>query len=221
MRRRYLFSGELKQDLVSVLPVELAYAWLGPRAWLRWVRLAKARVFSRCLSGLEAVVPSAVVLRVANTLSYILYVIHLNACVYYAFSAWQGFGSLGGPDGGPDRWTFPDEGVAYVRCFYFTTKLATSIGNNPGPSNVLECLYVTACWLSGVFVLALLLGQIRDIVGTAAKNRDHFRRAMDAALTNANRLKLPPHLINRIRSWFIYTWQQQKTLGQSSSISIV
>ncbi len=49
---------------------------------------------------------------------------------------------------------------AYSRCFYFTTKLATSIGNNPQPTNVVEYIYVSISWMMGVFVFAILLGQV-------------------------------------------------------------
>ena len=49
-------------------------------------------------------------------------------------------------------------GNAYIRCFYFTAAVATSTGNNPSPTNVVEYVYMTFSWMMGVFVFALLLG---------------------------------------------------------------
>ncbi|KIH54443.1 cyclic nucleotide-binding domain protein [Ancylostoma duodenale] len=93
--------------------------------------------------------------------------------------------------------------------------------------------------MMGVFVFALLLGQvqlryasvtltaqvtisdltqIRDIVSNANRTREEYRRKMDMALSECKRLGLPKELTNRVRDWFIYTWEQQKTLDEKKLI---
>ncbi|PIO59273.1 hypothetical protein TELCIR_19270, partial [Teladorsagia circumcincta] len=72
--------------------------------------------------------------------------------------------------------------------------------------------------MMGVFVFALLLGQIRDIVSNANRTREEYRRQMDMALSECKRLGLPKELTNRVRDWFIYTWEQQKTLDEKKLI---
>jgi len=41
---------------------------------------------------------------------------------------------------------------------------------------------MTFSWMMGVFVFALLLGQIRDIVSNANKNNEEFRTTMDRVM---------------------------------------
>lgn len=103
--------------------------------------------------------------RISKSLGYLIYVIHVNSCIYYSISAWEGLKST--------DWTYNGQGNAYLRCFYFATKVATSIGNTEDPTNVVENLYMLISWMMGVFIVAMLLGQVINILMILFKDAQH------------------------------------------------
>ena len=80
---------------------------------------------------------------------------------------------------------------------------ATSIGKNKKPTNVAEILFMTASWLMGVFVFAILIGDIRDIVGNARRNALTFQAKLDAITTYMNNNKVAKSVqVSLLRSKF-------------------
>ncbi|XP_020707806.2 cyclic nucleotide-gated cation channel beta-3 [Athalia rosae] len=206
-RKNYMRKWQFKMDILSLIPLDLLYFAYGYcQALLRIPRFFKVQTFWELYNCMDSVLSNPHVVRIARTLSYMLYLIHINACAYYAFSAWEGLGSNG--------WVFNGVGNAYIRCFYFATKTATSIGKNPKPENEYEYMFMTASWLMGVFVFALLIGQIRDIITTATYSRTEYRKLVDETLEYMRRLNLPGELQERVKLWFTFTWEQQHTLDE-------
>ncbi|KAH7718360.1 TAX-2 protein [Aphelenchoides avenae] len=221
MLKHYLMSRIFKLDLFSLLPLDLFYFLTGPVAAWRILRLLKVLSFWEFFDLLDSSFSNPYIIRIAKTFCYMIYIIHCNSCIYYMLSAWQAFGQIAyryKDQWYLNNWVYNNQGNAYIRCFYFTAAVATSTGNNPAPTNVIEYIYMTFSWMMGVFVFALLLGQIRDIVANANKNTDEFRRTMDKALGECKRMELPEHLTKRVRDWFMYTWEQQKTLDEKKLV---
>uniref|UniRef100_A0A8D9BSQ5 Cyclic nucleotide-gated cation channel beta-1 n=1 Tax=Cacopsylla melanoneura TaxID=428564 RepID=A0A8D9BSQ5_9HEMI len=205
---QYKLKLQYKMDLLALMPFDLLYFVFGlEMTFLRLPRLIKIQTFWEFCNHFDSVLASPYVVRVARTLTYMLYLIHLNACAYYTISAKEGLNI--------NSWVYDGKGNAYIRCFYFATKTATSIGKNPRPTNEMEYVFMTVSWLLGVFVFAVLIGQIRDIIATATKSQTEYRKLMDETLDYLRRLNVPPRIRERVKQWFSFTWEQQHTLDEN------
>ncbi|XP_076470113.1 uncharacterized protein LOC143300380 isoform X2 [Babylonia areolata] len=216
-KKHYVKKWMFKFDVLSMLPLDLIYIWvdqpwLRKYVWLRLPRMLKIQTFwefyVRCDQAAKS---SAHAVRIIKTMTYMLYLIHIETCGYYALSEYEGLNS--------NRWVYNNKGNAYIRCFYLATKTATSIGNNPKPTNVLEYMFMTLYWLSGVFVFALLIGQIRDIVEAAGQVKDNYRKKMDSALHYMQSINISTTIQDRARKWFLYNWDQSKTIDERSLVA--
>jgi len=151
-RKNYMRKLQFKMDVISLLPLDLLYLhpFFGPQAvFLRVPRFFKVQTFWEFFKLLDRSIASPHMLRVVKTLSYMLYMIHLTACAYYAVSYYKGeraescfmlivLMNCHQTGLGSNRWVFSGKGHPYVRCFAFATKTATSIGKNPKPYEVDE-----------------------------------------------------------------------------------
>lgn len=55
-------------------------------------------------------------------------------------------------------------------------------------------------------------------MAAADKNINHYREQIDRTVQFMNRLHLPNHVQNRVRTWFSYSWSTQKTLGMTLTV---
>lgn len=213
-QQHYHDSSMYKFDCLSLLPLDIAYLLVGPKPMLRISRLFKVQTFWQFFDRIDAIAKWPYFFRILRTLTYMMFLIHLNACAYYMISFLEGFDA--------NDWVYNGAGNAYIRCFYFAIRTATSIsGKMPKPTNVYEYLFMTVSWLFGIFVFAFLIGQIRDIVATATQNKAHYRQILDSIIRHMDNLNLDNDLQSRVRQWIAHTWDQQKVFNESKILYLL
>ncbi|KAF5273625.1 hypothetical protein FQR65_LT04624 [Abscondita terminalis] len=213
-KQYYLKDVQFKFDLLSLVPLDILYIHFGPDlVILRFTRFFKAHTFIAFCELIDKIIASPYIIRLTKTLMYMMYLIHINACAYYGFSLWEGIGT--------NEFVYDGLGNAYIVCFYFATKTATSIGKTPTPFQESQYIFMTYSWLMGVFVYAVLISQIRDIIATANRSQDEYRKLVDETLEYMRSLNLPQESLRRVQSWFNYTWKTQHTLDENTILDLL
>ena len=95
------------------------------------------------------------------------------------------------------------------------------LGKNKKPTNIPEILFMTMSWLVGVFVFAILIGDIRDIVGNARRSSSAFQLQMDAISAYLNKNKVDKVVQNRVKMWLNYTWEMQKSFDENQILEFL
>ncbi|XP_057688591.1 cyclic nucleotide-gated cation channel beta-3-like isoform X2 [Corythoichthys intestinalis] len=206
MRENYMSTERFKMDVASLFPLEIFYYWTGVNSLLRFPRLLKYHVFFEFNDRMEAVMKKAYIYRVIRTSTYLLYSLHINACLFYWGSDYQGLGST--------KWVYDGKGNAYVRCYYFAVKTLITIGGLPDPTTVFEICFQLLNYFVGVFAFSIMIGQMRDVVGAATAGENYYRACMDATSKYMNLYNIPKPVQNRIKTWYDYTWKSQGMLDE-------
>uniref|UniRef100_UPI00358F05AE cyclic nucleotide-gated channel beta-3-like n=1 Tax=Myxine glutinosa TaxID=7769 RepID=UPI00358F05AE len=207
MRKYYLHSLRFKFDIVSLLPLDLLYFVVGFNPLLRLPRFLKFGAFFEFNNRLEAILSKAFIYRVIRTTCYLLYTLHLNACLYYWASNYE--------ENRASVWTYDGEGNHYIRCYYFAVKSLLTIGGLPDPTSLFEISFQLLNYFLGVFAFSVIIGQMRDVIGAATAAKTHYRTSMDGTLAYMASYNIPRAVQNRVRSWYEYTWTSQGMLDET------
>lgn len=92
--------------------------------------------------------------RLAKMAGYLLLTVHIYACIYYAVSASEGFGT--------NSWVYDGQGISYIRCFYWALMSVATIHdlNERSPGNNLEFALGAFGHLVGVFIFAIVISEV-------------------------------------------------------------
>uniref|UniRef100_A0A8C6KT27 Cyclic nucleotide gated channel subunit beta 1a n=1 Tax=Nothobranchius furzeri TaxID=105023 RepID=A0A8C6KT27_NOTFU len=199
--------GDNERNVFLILfPMEILYYFTGVNSLLRFPRLLKYMVFFEFNDRMEAVMKKAYIYRVIRTSTYLLYSLHINACLFYWGSDYEGLGST--------KWVYDGKGNAYIRCYYFAVKTLITIGGLPDPTTVFEICFQLINYFVGVFAFSIMIGQMRDVVGAATAGENYYRACMDSTVKYMNSYHIPNEVQNRIKTWYDYTWKSQGMLDE-------
>ncbi|KFW63551.1 Cyclic nucleotide-gated cation channel beta-1, partial [Pygoscelis adeliae] len=207
MKENYLQSQRFKMDVVCLLPLDFLYLKVGVNPLLRFPRCLKYMAFFEFNSRLESILSKAYIYRVIRTTAYLLYSLHVNSCLYYWASAYEGLGST--------TWVYDGEGNSYIRCYYWAVKTLITIGGLPDPKTLFEIVFQLLNYFTGVFAFSIMIGQMRDVVGAATAGQTYYRSCMDDTIKYMNSYKIPKTVQNRVKMWYEYTWHSQGMLDES------
>ncbi|KAM3625080.1 uncharacterized protein V6R79_006570 [Siganus canaliculatus] len=206
MRENYMTTKRFQMDVISLFPMEILYYFTGVNSLLRFPRLLKYMVFSEFNDRMESVMKKAYIYRVIRTSTYLLYSLHINACLFYWGSDYEGLGST--------KWVYNGKGNAYIRCYYFAVKTLITIGGLPDPTTVFEICFQLINYFVGVFAFSIMIGQMRDVVGAATAGENYYRACMDSTVKYMTSYNIPKQVQNRIKTWYDYTWASQGMLDE-------
>uniref|UniRef100_A0A8C5JXH3 Cyclic nucleotide gated channel beta 3 n=1 Tax=Jaculus jaculus TaxID=51337 RepID=A0A8C5JXH3_JACJA len=207
LKRHYRSTRKFRLDVASTMPFEVFYIFFGFNPIFRTNRILKYTSFLEFNHHLESRMNKAYVYRVIRTIGYLLFILHINACVYYWASSYEGIGTT--------KWVYNGEGNKYLRCYYWAVRTLITIGGLPEPQTSFEIVFQLLNFFSGVFVFSSLIGQMRDVIGAATANQNNFRVCMDHVVAYMNNYSIPQSMQNRVRTWFEYTWNTQRILDES------
>ncbi|XP_009274324.1 PREDICTED: cyclic nucleotide-gated cation channel beta-3 [Aptenodytes forsteri] len=207
MKKFYHSSVKFRLDVISVLPFEMLYFFFGFNPAFRANRMLKHNTFFEFNDRLEAILDKAYIYRVIRTTGYLLFILHINACLYYWASDYEGLGST--------RWVYDGKGNMYLRCYYWAVRTLITIGGLPEPQTLFEIVFQLLNYFLGVFVFSSLIGQMRDVIGAATAGQNYYRSNMDNTVSYMNTYSIPKVVQNRVRTWYEYTWDSQGMLDES------
>ncbi|XP_047638900.1 cyclic nucleotide-gated cation channel beta-3 [Phacochoerus africanus] len=207
LKKHYRSSRKFQLDVASIMPFDVFYLFFGFKPIFRINRMLKYTSFFEFNHHLESTMNKAYIYRVIRTTGYLLFILHINACVYYWASNYEGIGTT--------RWVYDGEGNKYLRCYYWAVRTLITIGGLPEPQTTFEIVFQLLNFFSGVFVFSGLIGQMQDVIGAATANQNNFRICMDHTIAYMNTYSIPKIVQNRVRTWYEYTWDSQRMLDES------
>lgn len=183
LRDCYMSTFQFRLDFISMLPTDVFYLYFGlDYPEIRLNKLLRIGRMMEFFTRTETKTNYPNIFRIANLIMYILIIIHWNACFYYSFSKFIGFGA--------DDWVYPalddPEEPAYGEpmrkysfSLYWSTLTLTTIGETPPPALDSEFFFHVIDFLVGVLVFATIVGNIATMISNMNAAQSQFQARID------------------------------------------
>ncbi|XP_035515766.1 cyclic nucleotide gated channel subunit alpha 1a [Morone saxatilis] len=214
LRDRYLDSFQFRLDFISMLPTDIFYFYYGfDYPEIRLNKLLRIGRLMEFFTKTETKTNYPNIFRIGNLIMYILIIIHWNACFFFSFSKYIGFGA--------DDWVYPalddpDEPAfgepmrKYAFSLYWSTLTLTTIGETPPPALDSEFFFHVVDFLVGVLVFATIVGNIATMISNMNAAQAQFQARIDNIKQYMQVRKVSKDLELRVIKWFDYLWNNGK-----------
>ncbi|XP_026767590.3 cyclic nucleotide-gated channel rod photoreceptor subunit alpha [Pangasianodon hypophthalmus] len=215
LRARYIESIQFKLDLISMIPTDICYLFVGINyPEIRMNKLFRVNRLFEFFQRTETRTNFPNVFRISNLVMYIVIIIHWNACLYYSFSKAIGFGA--------DRFVYPDTTDPefgrlvrkYAYSMYWSTLTLTTIGETPPPEKDSEYFFVVTDFLVGVLIFATIVGNVGSMITNMNAARADFQARIDAIKQYMSFRNVTKDLEKRVIKWFDYLWTNKKAVDE-------
>ncbi|KAM6941766.1 cyclic nucleotide gated channel subunit alpha 1a [Lycodopsis pacificus] len=211
---RYIDSFQFRLDFISMLPTDFLYVFLGlDYPEIRINKLLRIGRMMEFFTRTETKTNYPNIFRIGNLIMYILIIIHWNACFYYSFSKYIGFGAddwVYPALDDPDKPAFGEFGRKYSFSLYWSTLTLTTIGETPPPALDSEFIFHVIDFLVGVLIFATIVGNIATMISNMNAAQAQFQSRIDNIKQYMQVRKVDKDLELRVIKWFDYLWNNGK-----------
>ncbi|KAK9540405.1 hypothetical protein VZT92_002859 [Zoarces viviparus] len=211
---RYIESFQFRLDFISMLPTDFLYLFLGlDYPEIRINKLLRIGRMMEFFTRTETKTNYPNIFRIGNLIMYILIIIHWNACFYFSFSKFIGFGAddwVYPALDDPDNLAFGEFGRKYSFSLYWSTLTLTTIGETPPPALDSEFIFHVIDFLVGVLIFATIVGNIATMISNMNAAQAQFQSRIDNIKQYMQVRKVDKDLELRVIKWFDYLWNNGK-----------
>ncbi|XP_023328034.1 cyclic nucleotide-gated cation channel alpha-3 [Eurytemora carolleeae] len=224
LRKNYIKNPFFIIDIISVLPTDLAYLFLGTQCHetvpcpviFRLNRVLRLDRMFEFFNKTETRTNFPNAFRITKIIYYILILVHWNACFFFAISFSIGFET--------DGWVYQgSENLhdQYIFSFWWSTLTLTTIGETAQPIQDSAHVFVILDFLVGVIIFATIVGNIGSMITNMSAARDEYQSRLDAIKQYLVFRKVGDELETRVIKWFEYLWNNKQSLDEDQVMGML